>query len=225
MRTTSQTTARQPGDGRGRGVAGQAACLFVATWMVLAMGPLRPAESAPARRSLARETPMSSATFRRDGDSELGMVVPNFRVFGPGDTVPPVTTLSTNPSGTGFQKTNVTVSLSASDPNPGSGVKEVRYSVNMGSVQVTSGSSASFVLSSDGVHSLAYWAVDNDGNVETTKFATVRIDKTAPTVDGDLLSGVLYLSADDAGSGLSQLRYTVDGGASQAYSSPVSLPT
>lgn len=157
-------------------------------------------------------------------DSGPDPTMPVFRAFGPGDTVPPVTTLSTSPSGSGFQKTNVTVSLSASDPNPGSGVKEIRYAVNMGPEQVVSGSSASFVLSSDGVHSVAYWSVDQDGNIETSKFATVRIDKTAPEVDADLLSGVLYVSGDDSGSGLSQLRYTVDAGAAQVYTSPVTLP-
>ena len=148
----------------------------------------------------------------------------DFRLFGPGDTVPPVTTLTPSPSSSGFVNSNVTVSLTATDPPPASGVQEIRYSVSMGAEQVITGSSGSFVLSSDGVHSIAYWAIDREGNVEAVRYATVRIDKTAPMVEADWVSGVLHVDAEDSLSGLSTVRYSIDGGSTQTYTAPVSMP-
>lgn len=148
----------------------------------------------------------------------------DFRLFGPGDTVPPVTTVLASPSSSGFVNSNVSVSLTATDPPPASGVQEIRYSISMGAEQVINGSSGNFVLSSDGVHSIAYWAIDREGNVEAVRYATVRIDKTAPVVEADWVSGVLHVDAEDSLSGLSAVRYSIDGGSTQTYTSPVSMP-
>jgi hypothetical protein len=172
---------------------------------------------APA--SVAADSPIGVPTVSGRAGAELV-----FRLFGPGDSVPPVTTLTPSPSSSGFVNSNVTVSLTATDPPPASGVQEIRYSVSMGSEQVINGSSGSFVLSSDGVHSIAYWAIDRDGNVEAVRYATVRIDKTAPVVEADWVSGVLHVDAEDSLSGLSAVRYSIDGGSTQTYTSPVSMP-
>ena len=40
----------------------------------------------------------------------------------------------------------------------------------------------SFTLSMEGDHVVTYFSADKAGNVETTKTAHVKIDKTAPTI-------------------------------------------
>jgi hypothetical protein len=85
----------------------------------------------------------------------------------------PVTTIGA-PSA--WQNTDVTVTLSASDTL--SGVAGTHYTVDGGAQQ--DGTVVS--LTSEGVHTITAWSVDNAGNVESAKTATVSIDKTAPTI-------------------------------------------
>ena len=139
------------------------------------------------------------------------------------DTAPPISTFSSTPS-TSWAKSDVTATINASDVAGGKGVKEVHYTVNMGAEQVVTGSSASFTLTEEGIHSIAYWAVDNAGNIEATKYATVRIDKTAPTVDGYVVSGKLMLMASDSRSGVAGIKYSLDGAAAADYSAPLTIP-
>jgi hypothetical protein len=63
-----------------------------------------------------------------------------------------------------------------------SGVKEIHYIVDSGSEVVVPGDSAEFKLTSDGVHLVEYWAVDNAGNVEDVFTFEIAIDKTAPSI-------------------------------------------
>ena len=77
---------------------------------------------------------------------------------------------------------NVSVSLSASDNANGSGVKEVRYSLNGGPQTVVSGTTASIGVSAEGTTTISYFAVDNAGNTEGAHSFVVKIDKTAPSV-------------------------------------------
>jgi hypothetical protein len=90
------------------------------------------------------------------------------------DVTKPVTTASAVPSS--FTNTNVSVTLSATDNL--SGVAQTYFSID-GSPN-TAGATAT--ITSDGVHTLTYFSVDNAGNVEDPHVATVRIDKTAPTI-------------------------------------------
>jgi hypothetical protein len=90
------------------------------------------------------------------------------------DLTPPVTHASAVSNS--FSNTDVTVTLSASDNL--SGVAQTYYTVDGG--PATPGTSITF--STDGVHTLTYWSVDNAGNQETVNTATVKIDKTAPTI-------------------------------------------
>ncbi len=90
------------------------------------------------------------------------------------DLTPPVTTASAVP--TSFTNGDVSLTLSASDNL--SGVAQTLYNVDGGPNQV----GTSINLSSDGVHTLAFWSVDNAGNVETAHVVTVQIDKSAPTI-------------------------------------------
>jgi hypothetical protein len=63
----------------------------------------------------------------------------------------------------------------------GVGVKEIRYSID-GTETVIAGSSASFTISTDGIHASSYYAVDNAGNNETAHLLTIKIDRTPPTI-------------------------------------------
>jgi hypothetical protein len=99
------------------------------------------------------------------------------------DTAPPTAALSSNPSpdGNGWNNTTpVTVTLSGSDG--GSGVKELRYWVNDGSVTVVAGSSAQVAVSAEGVTTISLRAIDNAGNISAVESRDIRIDVTPPNV-------------------------------------------
>lgn len=133
------------------------------------------------------------------------------------DSYPPVTSASGFLSG--WLNTDVNGVLSAADNTCGTGVKEVRYILDGGSEVVISGSTATVNITTDGIHSLNYLSVDNEGNAEAVKALTVRIDKTLPVVN--LISpsdgGSYYInnaitasySASDATSGVASITGTV----------------
>ncbi|MFY7951914.1 MAG: OmpL47-type beta-barrel domain-containing protein, partial [Armatimonadaceae bacterium] len=121
--------------------------------------------------------------------------------------------------------TPVTATVAATDNSGGSGVKEIRYSVNMGAEQVVAGASATINLASEGVHTVAYWAVDIAGNAETTQYATVKIDKTAPAVAASLSNNTLTLTSTDSLSGVQWTKFRFDNGAEQTYTGPVTVPS
>jgi hypothetical protein len=77
----------------------------------------------------------------------------------------------------------VTVTLAAVDPaGPGkfiSGVKNIYYKVDTGDWTVYT---TPIAVSTDGPHTVYYYADDNAGNVETEKSVAFKIDKTAPTI-------------------------------------------
>ncbi len=111
------------------------------------------------------------------------------RSFGPVliDSGPPVTT-SNAPSG--WSTATVNVSLTATDT--GSGVAYTRSKLDAAAVATYT---ASVPVSTDGTHTLLFWSVDLRGNVEATKTATVRVDKTAPTVPGGLSASSVSTSS------------------------------
>jgi hypothetical protein len=84
----------------------------------------------------------------------------------------------------GWYISNVKVKLTATDPEVNgvsSGVKEIRYKIDTGAEQVYS---AEFTVSTDGPHTVTYWAVDNVGNAETPQNqVTFKIDKLKPNID------------------------------------------
>ena len=133
-------------------------------------------------------------------------------------------------SGTWTNET-VTVSLSASDDG-GSGVKEIRYTTDGTTPSKTSGTVYSEALSfgSDGITTIKYAAVDNDGNVEAVQSFVVKIDKTAPNVTpGDVIepewrnsSLSETFTAEDLGSGLADVN---DASFSLAVSDDSANPT
>jgi len=99
------------------------------------------------------------------------------------DLVPPVGSITTNPSANGYGWTNsspVTVNLSATDS--GSGVQQLRYWINNGQVTVVAGSSASTQIGGAGTNSVSLRALDNAGNISSLVSLPVNIDLTSPTV-------------------------------------------
>src|SRR6185437_14653112 len=146
------------------------------------------------------------------------------------DTTPP--TSSATGADSAWHATAVTVGLSATDGASGSGVNHLNYQVDGGSLQTIAGASGNAVVpapadgSNDGVHTIAFYATDNAGNVEAPAgSATVRIDVTKPSTslttspaspDGTngwfKQSSVQFtLSASDAASGVAATFYRLDG--------------
>jgi hypothetical protein len=104
------------------------------------------------------------------------------------DTTPPTTTATPSPApnASGWNKSNVTVALAATDNAGGSGVKEIHWGLSgvQGGSGVIAGSAGSVTITGEGATTLTYFAVDNAGNVEASKTQTVRLDKTPPVISG-----------------------------------------
>jgi flagellar hook assembly protein FlgD len=145
------------------------------------------------------------------------------------DAAKPVTTPAiSGPAGTnGWWTGPVSVNLAATDA--GSGVNEIRASVDGGPAAVVT---APLALAGDGTHTLTYSATDLAGNREATKTLTVRIDSTRPTTGVVTMTGTpggagwyrspvtLGFAGADSLSGLAGFRYTVNGGPSTFTSTP-----
>ena len=95
------------------------------------------------------------------------------------DTLPPQTTINiTGDKGSnGWYVSNVTVTLTATDAT--SGVDKTYYRIDNGSWNTYT---ASFKISTEGIHSLQYYSEDKAGNKELVKNVTIKIDKTKPSV-------------------------------------------
>ena len=143
----------------------------------------------------------------------------------PPDHTPPATkaTVSPLPNSAGWDASNVTVGLSATDNTGGSGVKQVQYSLSgaqNGGPVVVAGSSASVSITTEGATTVSYFAVDNAGNTEATNSLTVKLDKTPPKIMGMPASNctlspakhqlvqVAVITASDAVSGVASLSVT-----------------
>jgi glycosidase len=100
------------------------------------------------------------------------------------DLVPPVGSITTNPSANGngwINSSPVTVNLSATDS--GSGVQQLRYWINNGQVTVVVGISASTQISGEGTNSVNLRVLDNAGNISSLVSQPVNIDLTPPAVN------------------------------------------
>ena len=97
-----------------------------------------------------------------------------------------VATATPPPNAAGWNMTNVTVTLNATDNPGGSGVQYIRYWLT-GAQQtpvVISGNPASVLITAEGTTTVGYSAVDNAGNIELSKSLAVKIDKTGPIISG-----------------------------------------
>ncbi|PPK98826.1 hypothetical protein CLV92_101527 [Kineococcus xinjiangensis] len=88
----------------------------------------------------------------------------------------PVTT-ATAPTSTDWNNVDQTILLTGRDPL--SGVASTEYRINGGAW--TRGNEVAF--REDGVHTLTFRSTDHAGNVEADQKATVKIDKTRPTIN------------------------------------------
>ncbi|RKN44375.1 ThuA domain-containing protein [Micromonospora endolithica] len=149
-----------------------------------------------------------------------------------GDDTAPVTTAEV--SGTpveGWHTGPVTVTLTAADPDGGSGVARTEYQLDAATAWTAY--SAPVQVTGDGEHELRFRSVDEAGNVEETRTVTVRIDATAPVSsavfapanDEGWHAGTVpvVLTSTDAGSGVELLEWSLDGGAWTPYTEPVEV--
>jgi Regulator of chromosome condensation (RCC1) repeat len=100
------------------------------------------------------------------------------------DITPPITTvmITGTQGNNGWYVSDVQITLTATDNDGGSGVKEIHYSVD-GTETIVSGSSASHAIAGDGTHAVTWYAVDNAGNVEMPAHEmSINIDKTPPSI-------------------------------------------
>ena len=96
---------------------------------------------------------------------------------------PPTSTLVATPApnANGWNNTPVNVTVTAVAPPSGPGVKEIHIVLD-GTEQVYAGATAASIVGPDRTHTLAYWAVDNAGNLEASRSVIINVDNTAPTI-------------------------------------------
>ena len=100
------------------------------------------------------------------------------------DTTAPTTTASVapRPNQAGWSDRPVTVTLAATDPAGGSGVKEIVYTLN-GAATTVPGASAEIAVSAEGISNVTYFARDNAGSQEAVQaLPKLQIDTTPPVV-------------------------------------------
>jgi hypothetical protein len=101
------------------------------------------------------------------------------------DTAAPTTDegVSPAPNASGWNNSDVTVSLNAADTG-GSDVKEIVYSAT-GAQSIAEtpdpGDTASVTIATEGETTITYSAEDNAGNTEVAQNLTVKLDETDPT--------------------------------------------
>jgi hypothetical protein len=181
--------ATQPGSPDCPGTSVQT---FPASWVTVVGQPITVSGSTPV--TLGVTVPSGQAAG--DYQGRFRFTVPNgnattnldFCVKVVTDATAPVTTATPDPeaNAAGWNKTDVSVSLSATDNAGGSGVKEITYSASgaqaIASTTVTGSSVSGISITAEGTTTLSFFAKDNAGNTESTKTLVVKIDKTAPTI-------------------------------------------
>ncbi|MCD9024578.1 OmpL47-type beta-barrel domain-containing protein [Cohnella silvisoli] len=153
------------------------------------------------------------------GDSDNQARWADMQFVGKIDQTAPITEATLNPATpngrNGWYKSNVTVSLSASDNL--SGVMKTEYRINSGPWITYNGSIPSF---GDGIYQVDYRSTDKAGNIEPTKTIEFKIDKTAPELTVQLDKTSLWpanhkmveinatLNSSDAASGVASVVLT-----------------
>lgn len=125
------------------------------------------------------------------------------------DTTAPTTTaaVSPAPNASGWNKANVTVTLTATDA--GAGVQQLTYSATGAqpiAPTTVATSTTSFQVTAEGTTTVSFAAKDAYSNTETAKTQVVKLDTTAPTgaitapAAGASLAGTVTISANPADS-------------------------
>ncbi len=109
----------------------------------------------------------------------------------------------------------VEISLSASDDL--SGLSEIVCNESTYSSPIT--------ISDEGIHPISWYAVDYAGNKEDVHSFNIMIDKYEPTtgINVRYANGicVVYLNAEDSGSGIDRIEYSINGNERIVYTQPV----
>lgn len=105
------------------------------------------------------------------------------------DNIAPITVaaLMPLPNPNGWNNSNVTINLSATDNPGGSGVQEISYSATGAQPIATTnapGNSAAALISTEGLTNFSFFAADIAANVETPHTLTIHLDKTPPSITG-----------------------------------------
>ena len=155
------------------------------------------------------------------GPGGVGVLTPNWS-----ETVPPTTTVTTNPvvPSSGWYNGPVSLNFSASDNAHGSRVKSLQVSIDSQSTVFNDpfAQAAMLTAAGDGIHSVTYFATDYAGNVESLKSLDVHIDGTAPITSATTVGGNVVLSASDSVSGVYKTYYSIgDSGVITEYSTPI----
>ncbi|MCM3702390.1 HYR domain-containing protein [Paenibacillus macerans] len=89
--------------------------------------------------------------------------------------------LSPAANASGWNSSNVSVTLNAADDN--SGVKEIHYKLGeTGEERTITEASATFSVTTEGTTPLSFWAVDTAGNTSPVQRTQVKIDKSNPVL-------------------------------------------
>ncbi len=134
------------------------------------------------------------------------------------DTTAPVSTAAATPAanGNGWNNTDVTVAITATDETGGSGVRDISYGLAGAQTLADTaypGASVSTTITAEGTTTVTYHATDNASNAEAPHTLAINIDKTAPAVTGTATPAAnangwnntpvaVHFSATDAGSGI-----------------------
>jgi len=106
---------------------------------------------------------------------------------GGSDTIPPTTTLTLSPlpNSAGWNNTNITATLAATDNTGGSGVEQITYSASGGQtipLIAVPGANTVVSVTREGQTTLDFFSTDNAGNAESQNQSVIMIDKTPPTI-------------------------------------------
>ncbi len=135
-----------------------------------------------------------------------------------GDINPPTTLciLSGVTGSHGWYRSNVMVTLNTTDDV--TGVNATYYKIDN---EVWQRYNNPFTISTNGVHILSFYSVDNYGNIEKIKTKRIKIDKTTPwteiMVRGNITNGryvdhvIIAFVGHDSYSGIDKIMYRIDG--------------
>ncbi len=148
----------------------------------------------------------------------------NMMIASPKDVTAPFTmaTITGTMGNNGWYVSDVQLTLTASDEDCGSGVKEIHYTID-GTETVVQASSTTQTITADGTHVVTYYSVDKAGNIELVpQTLNIKIDKMPPSIPS--LTAKLLISwppnhkiikvliggqATDSGSGIASNTITV----------------
>jgi hypothetical protein len=95
-------------------------------------------------------------------------------------SVPTTTASVSGPAGdNGWYRGPVEVTLAATDADGRADVAATLYNIDWTGSQTYA---APFRIAGEGGHAISFWSVDRAGNEETSRFQSIRIDGTAPTI-------------------------------------------